>query len=214
MKLFYSPGACSLAPHIVALEARLPIELQRVNLASKRCVGGIDFLAINPKGYVPALLLDDGELLTEGPAISQYLADLAPARNLLPAIGNRDRYRVLSWLSFVRSELHKSFSPLFKPGTPDWLQQDRRNLLLQRYALVEEQLAKQAHLGSDVFNIADAYLFVVSSWATKVNLDLSGFSALQGFMRRTASRPAVISALRAEGLIAATPIADQTATPA
>jgi glutathione S-transferase len=201
MKLFHSPGACSLAPHIVAREAGIAIQLERVNLVSKRCADGDDFGAINPKGYVPALLLDDGELLTEGPAISQVLADLAPHARLLPPLGSRERYRVLAWLGYVNSELHKNYSPLFKPTTPDGVREEYRAHLLRRHELVEAHLAGSAFLGGDDFSIADAYLFVVSNWAAHVGVDLGASSALQDFLRRCAQRPAVIQAMRAEGLL-------------
>ncbi|MGQ0801028.1 MAG: glutathione transferase GstA [Pseudomarimonas sp.] len=201
MKLFYSPGACSLAPHIVAREAGIAIEIERVNLVSKRCAGGANFTALNPKGYVPALLLDDGELLTEGPVISQFLADLAPQAALLPPVGSRERYRVLSWLGYVNSELHKSYSPLFKPTTPEDVRDEYRAYLLRRYQLIELHLAGAPFLGGEHFGIADAYLFVVSNWASHVGVDLGPMPALQAFMRRCAERPAVIEALRAEGLL-------------
>ena len=201
MKLFYSPGACSLAPHIVAREAGIDIELEKVDLASKQTAGGNDYLSANPKGYVPALLLDDGELLTEGPVISQYLADRVPASSLVPAWGSRERYRLLSWLGYINSELHKTYSPLFRKDTPDEVRAERHAYLARRYALIESQLSQQPWLGGEHFSIADAYLFVVSNWAGMVGVDLSAFPQLQAFQARVAQRPAVIAALRAEGLL-------------
>lgn len=202
MKLYYSPGACSLAAHIVAREAGIPIELERVDLVGKRCASGTDFGLINPKGYVPALQLDDGELLTEGPAISQYLADLAPQRKLLTPVGHRGRYRVLSWLAYISSELHKRFSPLFRAETN---MGERARILTElhaRFALVEENLREQPWLGGEEFSIADAYLFVVAGWSRLVRLDLSPYRSLQSFQRRCAARPAVVEAMRSEGLLA------------
>lgn len=141
MKLYYAPGACSLAPHIVAREAGIDLALERVDTKTKRTETGADYLAINPKGYVPALELDDGSLLTEGPVISQYLADLAPASELAPPAGTMARYRLQEWLGYINSELHKSYSPLFNPATPDATRDERRAYLTRRYALVEQHLA-------------------------------------------------------------------------
>lgn len=200
MKLFYSPGACSLAPHIVAREADIAIELEPVNLVSKRCASGANFDALNPKGYVPALLLEDGELLTEGPVICQFLADLAPQAKLMPPLGSRERYRVLSWLGYVNSELHKNYSPLFKPAMPEAMRDAYRANLLRRYQLIELHLANAPFLGGEHFCVADAYLFVVSTWAAHANVDFGPMPALQDFQRRCIERPAVIDALRAEGL--------------
>lgn len=182
--------------------ADLAIELERVDLVGKRCANGADFGLINPKGYVPALQLDDGELLTEGTAISQYLADLAPQRKLLAPVGHRERYRVLSWLGFINSELHKRFSPLFKAETN---MSDRARVLTElhaRFALVEETLQEQPWLGGQEFSIADAYLFVVAGWSRHVRLDLSPYSLLLAFQRRCAERPRVVEAMSSEGLLA------------
>jgi glutathione S-transferase len=200
MKLYYSPGACSLAPHIVARELGLAFTLQRVDLKSKRTEAGDDFLGINPKGYVPTLQLDDGTVLTEGPAILQYLADRKPEAQLAPANGTMDRYRLQEWLGYINSELHKSYSPLFRDDTPSATREDRLAYLRRRYALIEQTLAKQSGLLGETFSVADAYLYTVTRWAEFVHLDLSGFPALLAFQRRVAARPAVEAALSAEGL--------------
>jgi glutathione S-transferase len=200
MKLYYSPGACSLSPHIVALEAGLAVPLEKVDGKAKRTESGEDFWQINPKGYVPALALDNGELLTEGPAIVQYLADLKPESGLAPAHGTLARYRLQEMLGYINSELHKTYSPLFKPDTPAEVRQERKNYLRKRYALLEAVLAKQDWLLGDHFTAADAYLFTVTNWAKHVELDLSEFKALTAFQQRVAKRPAVQQAMQGEGL--------------
>ncbi|TAM33084.1 MAG: glutathione transferase GstA [Rhodanobacter sp.] len=201
MKLYYSPGACSLSPHIVALEAGIPLTLEKVDGKAKRTEGGADFWQINPKGYVPALALDNGEVLTEGPAIVQYLADQKPASGLAPANGTPARYRLQEMLGYINSEIHKSYSPLFKPDTPEAARAERKEYLKRRYQLIEDVLAKQPFLLGDAFTAADAYLFTVTNWAKPVELDLSGFPALLAFQQRVAARPAVQAALEAEGLV-------------
>ncbi len=200
MKLYYSPGACSLSPHIVARELALPLELIKVDGRSKKTATGADFLQINPKGYVPALELDGGEVLTEGPAIVQYLADQQPARGLAPANGTLARYRLQETLGFINSELHKTYSPLFNPATTAEVREERIAYLRRRYATIEQQLAGKAYLFGDDFTVADAYLFVVTSWATFLKLDLSEFPNLLAFQARVAGRPAVREAVVAEGL--------------
>jgi glutathione S-transferase len=200
MKLYYSSGACSLSPHIVALEAGIDLHLEKVDGKAKRTETGADFWQINPKGYVPALALDNGELLTEGPAIVQYLADLKPESGLAPANGTLARYRLQEMLGYINSELHKTYSPLFKPETPAEVRQERKDYLRKRYALLEGVLAKQLWLLGEHFTVADAYLFTVTNWAKAVELDLSGFPALLAFQKRVAARPAVQAALEAEGL--------------
>ncbi len=199
MKLYYSPGACSLSPHIVALEADLPLQLEKTDIGKKTTASGEDFLQINPKGYVPALKLDDGTVLTEGPAIVQYLADKAPASKLIPAAGTLERYRVLEWLNFISTELHKTFSPLFNPATTDARKQEVRDYLTRRFATVEQQLAKAPFLTGDQFSVADAYLFTVLNWGNFVGLPLP--AKLQEFQGRVYQRPAVQQALKDEGLI-------------
>jgi glutathione S-transferase len=201
MKLYYSPGACSLSVHIVAREAGIPIDLEKVDLGTKQTATGEDFAKLNPKGYVPALRLDDGALLTEGPAINQYLADLKPASGLAPANGTLPRYRLQETLGYINSEIHKSYSPLFNPNTPEQTRTDRVAYLHKRYGLIEQQLAGKQYLFGDQFSIADAYLFTVTNWAKMVKVDLSAFPNVLAFQRRVAERPAVQAALKAEGLV-------------
>ena len=201
MKLYFSPGACSLSPHIVANEIGLPIVLERVDTKTKQTAGGADFLAVNPKGYVPALELDNGEVLTEGPAIVQYLADLKPESGIAPENGTLARYRLQEMLGYINSELHKSYSPLFDPTSSAEVRADREAYLRKRYALIEAMLATQPFLLGESFSAADAYLFVVTNWAMVVKLDLSGFPKLIEFQKRVVERPAVQDALRSEGLI-------------
>jgi len=201
MKLFYSPGACSLSPHIVAREAGLDVALEKVDTKSKKTASGQDFLQVNPKGYVPALQMDDGEVLTEGPAIVQYLGDKAPAAGLVFANGTMERYRLQETLGFINSEIHKTYSPLFDPSTPDAVKEAMHDKLKKRYALFEKRLDGKQYLFGDKFTAADAYLFTVTNWAGFVKLDLSGFPNLQGFQKRVAARPAVQAAMKAEGLV-------------
>lgn len=201
MKLYYAAGACSLSPHIVALEAGIPVELEKVDTKAKRTANDQDYWLINPKGYVPALALDDGELLTEGPAIVQYLADLKPESGLAPANGTTARYRLQEMLGYINSELHKTYSPLFKPETPDAVREERKEYLRKRYRLLEERLAQHPWLVGDRFTVADAYLFTVTNWARHVAFDLSEFPAVLDFQQRVAARPHVQAALEAEGLV-------------
>ena len=200
MKLYFSPGACSLSPHIVAAELGLDISVEKVDFASKKLSGGGDFLAINPKGYVPTLELDNGEILTEGPAIVQYLADQHPEAKLVPANGTMERYRVQEMLGYINSELHKTYSPLFNPKTLPEMRAEREAYLRKRYALLDKQLAGRSYLFGEQFTVADAYLFTVTSWASHVKLDLSEFANLTAFQARVAARPAVKKAMREEGL--------------
>jgi len=203
MKLYYSPGACSLASHIVAREAGIELPLEQVDLNAKRTAGGADFLRINPKGAVPALELDDGEVLTEGAAIVQYLADRRPDSGLAPPNGTLARYRLQEMLSFIGSEIHKTYSPLFNPATIDTVRAERKTMLATRYGWLDRRLASQTWLVGDRFTAADAYLFTVTNWAAHVDLDLSGFAAVAAFQQRVAARPQVQAALRAEGLLPA-----------
>lgn len=200
MKLYFFPGACSLSPHIVAREIGIELTLDKVDPASKKTSSGRDFLAINPKGYVPTLELDDGEVLTEGPAIVQYLADQKPEAKLVPPPGTMARYRVQEMLGYINSELHKSYSPLFNPKTSPEQRQEREAYLRKRYSVIEAALAKGPYLFGEQFTVADAYLFTVTNWANFVKLDLSAFPNLLAYQRRVAARPAVQGAMRAEGL--------------
>lgn len=199
MKLFIKPGACSLSPHIILEEAGLPYETEVVDLAKKVTASGADYLAINPKGYVPALQLDSGELLTEGPAIVQYLADQVPQKNLAPANGTLARYHLQSWLTFIGTEIHKNYSPFFNPAAPAEMKDIARANLQRRLGYVNDQLAGKDYLLGQ-FSVADAYLFVVVNWSGFIQLDLSGWPNLTAFMARMAARPAVQAALKAEGL--------------
>lgn len=201
MKLYFSPGACSLSPHIVLIEAGLDYTLERVDLRAKRTESGADFLAINPKGYVPALELKDGTVLTEGPAIVQFIADLAPDRQLAPANGTLERYHLMSWLSFISTEVHKNFTPLFRPTSTEDMKDAARTALTTRFAWVAQQLADRDYLMGTQFTVADAYLFTVLSWAAYVQFDLSAWPVLAAYQQRVAARPAVQQALREEGLV-------------
>jgi glutathione S-transferase len=202
MKLYYSPGACSLSPHIVLHEAGLAFEALKAPTKTHTLDDGTDYYTINPLGYVPLLELDDGTRLTEGPAIVQYIADQAPLKNLAPANGTLARYRLQSLLNFIGTELHKGYSPLFNPATPDAYKTVVRDKLLQRYQWVDAQLAGKDYLTGENFSVADAYLFVVTSWAPRVGVDLSAYANVAAFMSRVAARPAVQQALKAEGLTA------------
>lgn len=200
-KLYYSPGACSLSPHIALREAGVPFELVLASTRTKKLADGTDFHTINPKGAVPVLELDDGQRLTEGPAIVQYIADLVPASGLAPAAGTMARYRLMEWLNYTTSELHKGFSPLFMPDTPEDYKPTVRERLMQRLRWTDSQLEGRAHLLGDTFTVADAYLFVVASWGQYVGVDIAGLPNLGAFMARVAARPAVQAAMKAEGLL-------------
>ncbi len=200
MKLFLKPGACSLSPHIVLEELGLPYQTETVDLKTKQTASGQDFLAINPKGYVPALQLDGGELLTEGQAIVQYLADLAPEKKLAPANGSLQRYQLQSWLTFIGTELHKSCSPFFNPAAPQAMKDMACANLERRLAYVAQQLEGRDYLLGGDFSVADAYLFTVLGWFKYLPVDLSAWPLLQAYQARVAARPAVQAALKAEGL--------------
>ena len=201
MKLYYTPGACSLAPHIVLCESGLPYILERVDLRNKIIADGRDFLAINPLGYVPVLELNNGEMLTEGTAILFYLADRVPNLGLVPPAGEVARYRLLAWLNFIGSELHKNFSPLFGKDTPAEYKAQVSARLATRFAHVDGVLAYSPYLADGVFTIADAYLFVVSNWAAIVGFDLAPYPHLLAFRERVAARPSVQRAMQEEGLL-------------
>ena len=200
-KLYYSPGACSLSPHIALREAGLPFELALASTKTKKLADGSDFNAINSKSYVPVLELADGQRLTEGPAIVQYIADQAPASHLAPANGTMARYRLMEWLNFITSELHKGFSPLFNPATPDDYKNLARTKVTDRLKWVDEQLEGKTFLMGDTFTVADGYLFTVASWGKYVGLDIAPMKNLSAYMGRVAARPAVQAALKAEGLL-------------
>ena len=202
MKLYYSSGSCSLSPRIVALEAGIPLEAVKVDLKSKTVLEEGDYWRINPKGYVPALELDDGQVLTEGPAIVQFLADLKPEAGLAPANGSFERVRLQEALNYITAELHKTYSPLFKPEVLPAVREDRLTYLRRRYALIDQQLAGRKYLVGNRFTVADAYLYAITRWARGVKLDLSEFPNVEAFQKRIGSRKAVLEALRAEGLIA------------
>ena len=201
MKLYYAPGACSLSPHIVARELGLPIQLQKVNTKDKSMEGGGDFWKVNPRGYVPVLELDDGDKLTEGPAIVQYLADQKPESGLAPKNGTKERYRLQEWLNFLTSEVHKQFTPLFKPNTPDDYKKIAKENLANRFNWLNEQLAGKDYLMGKQFTVADAYAFVLLGWTKPTQIDLSQWPNLQAFHKRVAARPKVKEAMQAEGLI-------------
>ncbi len=201
MKLYYSAGACSLSPHIVLREAGFPVELVKVDLAAKKLEDGSDYWTINGKGYVPALQLPNGEVLTEGPAIVQYLADQNSDSRLAPKAGTLERYRLQEWLNFITSEIHKNFSPLFnKAANADWKAAATANLE-KRFTYVEQQLGKKSYLFGEQFTVADAYLFTVLSWTKHVGIDLQRWQGLAAYHVRVASRPKVQEALKAEGLL-------------
>jgi len=201
MKLYYSPGACSLSPHIALLEAGLPFELVLASTKTHKLKDGTDYYGINSKGYVPLLELNDGQRLTEGPAIVQYIADQAPASGLAPANGTMERYRLQEWLNFITSEVHKGFTPLFNPAMPEEAKAIYRAKLRERFEWVNGQLAGRNFLMGEHFTVADGYLFTVLNWAPHVGLDLSGFTALDGWRERIRARPAVQAALESEGLL-------------
>lgn len=201
MKLYYSPGACSLASHIALREAGLAFEPVLASTKTHKLADGTDYYTLNPKGYVPLLELDNGERLTEGPVILQYIADQAPASQLAPANGTMARYRLQEWLNFVTSEVHKGFSPLFNPATPEDFKPVAKARLADRLGWVDTQLEGKAYLMGDRFTVADAYLFVVTNWAQPVGLDISGLARLGAYRARVADRPAVQEAMKAEGLL-------------
>lgn len=198
MKLYVSAGTCSQAPHILFREAGIAVELVPVDLANKTYDGGRDYLAINANGYVPALEIEPGVVLTEGPAIMQYIADLKPEAGLAPANGTLARYQLQSWMNFITSELHKGYAPLFNPATPAAYREIALATLRKRYAVIEAELATHDYIGGDRFSAADAYLYVVTGWAGYVGLDLSDFGQLQAWRKRVSERAAVREALRAE----------------
>ncbi|MGB3864028.1 MAG: glutathione transferase GstA [Xanthobacteraceae bacterium] len=200
MKLYYSPGACSLSPHIALLETGVAHDLVRVDLKAKKTADGGDFLKVNPKGQVPTLQLDDGEILTEGPVIVQLIADKSPAAKLLPANGTAERYRVQEWLNFISTELHKMFSPLFQPALADEAKAFFRGRLNDRFAYIDGKLAGKDYLMGSQFTVADGYLYTILRWADAMKFDLSALKNLMAYKARVAARPKVQEALKSEGL--------------
>ncbi|MHB8225128.1 glutathione transferase GstA [Acidithiobacillus sp.] len=201
MKLYYSPGACSLSPHIILNEAGFSFDKEKVDLASRKTETGADYTAVNPDGYVPALRLDDGQVLTEGPAIIQYLADRVPEKKLAPPMGTIERYRLMQWLNFISTELHKGFAPLFNPQAPEEWKAVATAQLARRLSSVSQQLeGKDWLLGND-FTVADAYLFTVLGWGRYVGIELERWPVLKAYQDRVFMRPAVQSTLKAEGLL-------------
>jgi glutathione S-transferase len=200
MKLYYSPGACSLSPHIVLREAGLAFEPVLASTKTHKLQDGTDYYGINPLGYVPMLELDDGTRLREGPAIVQYIADQVPNKNLAPANGTLPRYRLQEWLTFIGTEIHKTFSPLFNPATPEEAKGMFRDKLASRFEHVDRQLEGKQYVMGDHFSVADAYLYVVTRWTKPMNIDISRFRNLQAHHARIEERPAVQEALKAEKL--------------
>jgi glutathione S-transferase len=202
MKLYYTPGACSHAPHILLRESGLDFTIEKVDLAEKKTETGADFKKINPHGYVPALQLKDGTVLTEGPAIDQYIADLVPAKKLAPAAGTPERYHLQSWLNFISTELHKQFSPLFNKAVPDEYKSMVKEKLAARLDVINEHLSKSKFILGDSFTAPDAYLYTVLNWAKYFAIDLAKWPAIKAFMEQVAARPSAQAAAKAEGLAA------------
>ena len=201
MKLYFAPGACSLSPHIALREAGLAFTPIKVSTKTHQIEGGGDFYAINPKGYVPVLELDDGTRLTEGPAIVQYIADHAPATGLAPANGTIERYRLQEWLNFISTELHKQFSPLFDPSTTDEIKTKLREKIAGRLDWVAKEFGEKEYLTGSDFTVADGYLFTILNWTRLTGIDMARWPSLQAFVKRVAARPHVQEAMKAEGLI-------------
>jgi glutathione S-transferase len=203
MKLYYSPGACSLSPHIALLEAGLPYDLVKVDVRAKKLENGDDFLKVNPKGQVPALALDSGEIVTEGPVIVQMIADKAADKHLAPARDSAERYKLLEWLNFITTELHKNFSPLFNPAIPAEVKKFFSDRIMGKFKYVDDQLAGHDYLMGKQFTVADGYLYAMLRWADGHKLDLSGLPNVTAYKARIAARPKVKEALAKEGLQAA-----------
>ncbi len=201
MKLYYSPGACSLSPHIVALEAGIPIALERVDLATHKTAAGADFYATNRKGYVPTLEMDDGSILTEGPAIVQYIGDQRPASGVVPGTGTMARYRLQEWLTFIGTEIHKAFSILFNKNNPEEAKKLAKDKIVSRFEVLNSHLGRNAYLLGEQFSAADAYAFTVVSWGKHFDMDLNKWPSLKAYIDRVGARPKVQEAMRAEGLL-------------
>lgn len=200
MKLYYLPGACSLAANIALREASLKFDLVKVDRQTKRAADGLDFKEVNPKGYVPALTLDSGETLTENVAVLQYIADRNPAAKLAPPAGTMERYRLVEWLAFINSEIHKSFGPLFRKDAPDDTKNYARQNIATRAGWLNSNLGAHSFLMGEQFTVADGYLFVVLGWGAHAGIDLAQWPQLQGLVARVGARPNVIEALKSEGL--------------
>jgi glutathione S-transferase len=200
MKLYYSPGACSLSPHIALLEAGLPYDLVKVDLRAKKLENGDDYLKINPKGQVPALALESGELVTEGPVIVQMIADKAAGKNLAPARDSAERYKLLEWLNYVGTELHKNFGPMFSPVLADDAKAFFKDRVMTKFRYLDGALAGHDYLMGKQFTVADGYLFTMLCWADRMKFDLSGLPNLLAYKARVAARPKVQEALTKEGL--------------
>jgi glutathione S-transferase len=203
MKLYYTPGACSLSPHIALAEAGLPYDLVKVDLRAKKLENGDDFLKVNPKGQVPALALDNGELVTEGPVIVQMIADKVPAKNLAPSRDSAERYKLLEWLTYINSELHKNIGPMFNPALSDEAKGVFKDRAMSKFKYTDSQLAGRDYLMGSHFTVADGYLYVMLRWAEGMKFDLSGLNNLLAYKDRVAARPKVQEALVKEGLVKA-----------
>ena len=201
MKLYYFSGACSLASNIALREAGLPFELVKVDRRTRKAADGLDFNEVNPKGYVPALTLDNGEVLTENVAVLQYIADRNPASKLAPPGGTLERYRLVEWLAFISSEIHKNFSPLFRDETPEETKEHLRKVLSNRLDYLNGAIGNGPFLMGEQFTVADAYLFTVLGWSRQLNFDLGKWPQLQRYMERVGARPQVIEAQKAERLV-------------
>jgi glutathione S-transferase len=201
MKLYFSPGSCSLSPHIILRELGAPFELEQVDLREKKTKAGADFWQVNGKGQAPTLVLDDGSVLTENAAIAQYLADKYPAAGLAPPAGTMERYRLQEWLSFVGSELHKTFGPMFRPTTPEEFKTLSKERLARSFAFLDKHLAGRDYLMGDTFTVADAYCFAVLRWSNRVDLDLARWPNIKAYVARVAARPKVQEVMKVEGLV-------------
>lgn len=200
MKLYYAPGACSLSPHIVLEESELPFELEKVDLQTKETASGHDFYLVNTKGSVPALELDDGQVLTEGAAIVQYLGDQVPEKELIPLPKTMERYRVMEWLNFIATELQKSFTPIFNPAYTS-CREEAKKTLLRQFDFVDRRLTGKSYVMGERFTVVDAYLFTISTWIEAAELSVDQWKALSAYRKRISERPAVCRAMMAEGLV-------------
>ena len=200
MKLYFSPGACSLSPHIVLREVGAKFDLEQVDLKEKKTKSGKNFLDVNPKGQVPTLVLDSGEVLTEGPVIVQYIADQNPSAGIAPKAGTMERYHLQEWLNFLTSEIHKSFSPLFRPTTPEEYKKIVKENLANRFKWLDSHFANNKFLMGDNFTVADAYAFTLLNWTKRTAIDLAQWPNLQAYHQRVGARPKVQEAMKSEGL--------------